>query len=271
MRSPAIVAVVCLLAAGCDIQVGGDRGFSVDVSQGRASDEWTRTYTVSPGGRLEIVNVNGQIDARAADGAQVEVQAERQARASSDEAAAELLGQIEMREDAAPDRVRIEAQADTSMFGRRGFTINYRVRVPAGLTVVLQTQNGGIRLENVDGDITATTTNGGINGTGVSGRLTAEVVNGGVQMELASVRGEVDISTTNGGVRLDLEPGIRATLDTSCVNGGISVDDSLGLVVSERSRRQVTGTLNGGGPRIQAATVNGGIRIRPRGAGPDGS
>jgi len=34
---------------------------------------------------------------------------------------------------------------------------------------------------------------------------------------------------------------------------------------SGNSRCRVSATLNGGGPRISAATVNGGIRIRARG------
>jgi hypothetical protein len=57
---------------------------------------------------------------------------------------------------------------------------------------------------------------------------------------------------------------VTASLEAACVNGGISVDDRFGLTASENSRRRVAGDINGGGPRITANTVNGGVRIRAR-------
>ena len=90
MRAMFPVASVVLMAgllAGCDIQVG-QNGVSVDVAHGRASDEWRRSYTVSPGGRVEVTNVNGAIEVLAAAGSQVEILAERTVRSGSDEEAA---------------------------------------------------------------------------------------------------------------------------------------------------------------------------------------
>src|SRR4029079_5516111 len=89
-------AAACLLlaagvaVAGCDISVG-ENGFSVDLAKGKASDEWVRSYALAPRGHLEIVNINGQIDAVPATGSQVEVRVERTARAGSDEDARSLL------------------------------------------------------------------------------------------------------------------------------------------------------------------------------------
>ena len=72
--------------AGCEVRAGeGD--FSFDVWQGRAQDTWERTYTIAPGGRIEVLNVNGEIRAEASPDGTVRVSAERSARAGSDEAA----------------------------------------------------------------------------------------------------------------------------------------------------------------------------------------
>jgi hypothetical protein len=269
MRPVLSFVVVSLLTAGCNVQVGSN-GVSFGLGNGRARDEWTRTYSLPERGRLEIVNVTGGIEAAAGEGRDVEVRAEREARAGSDEDARQLLESVRMREEVSPDSVRIQAETEGLGRGRRTVAVSYRVRVPAGLVVVLKTENGGIRLQNVSGEITAETTNGGINARAISGAVSASVVNGGIELELSAVTGGIAASSVNGGVRIDVPRDLGASLEVSCVNGGISVDDALALQVSESSRRRVVGTINGGGPSITANTVNGGIRIRATGSADSG-
>lgn len=257
------VVAAALLVAACDVRVGED-GVSVDVARGRARDEWARTYTLPATGTFEIVNVNGVIEATPADGTAVEVRAVREVRSASEEQSQALLQKVEMREEVSLHRVRVEARLDPSQARRPQLFVTYYVRVPAGLAVSFKTDNGAIRLERLTGQVTASTTNGGITSRGLSGPVTAAAVNGGVQIDLASVGGDVRVSTTNGGVRVELPSDAKATLDATCVNGGIDLDEGLGVQTSEVSRRRVAGTLNGGGPRIVAQTVNGGIRILQR-------
>jgi hypothetical protein len=254
--------VLALAGAGCDVSVG-DHGLSMNIASGKATDEWKRTYTIAAGGRLEIVNTNGIIQASPAGGGQVEVRAERIAKASTDEGAQELLKQLELREDVSPDRVRIETRGPATRIRRSGHEVRYYVRVPDGLAVQFETTNGAVRLENLKGQIVASTTNGGVRGSGLSGSVKASSTNGGVTIEMSSVTGDVDLGTTNGGIRLELPADVKAALDARCVNGGISVSDDLPFQ-GERTRRRVSGTLNGGGPRISVETVNGGVRISAR-------
>jgi hypothetical protein len=54
---------------------------------GRASDEWKRSYPISPDGELQIVGANGSVDVQGGSGSTVEVRAERIAHASTDAAA----------------------------------------------------------------------------------------------------------------------------------------------------------------------------------------
>jgi hypothetical protein len=268
----AVVLPLALAGVACDIRVdeGGIQGLR--VVEGQAEDVWARDYTLPANGRLEITGQNGEIDVRAATGPQVEVRAERRVRARSDDEAKQLLARLEVREEVAPDSVRITTVGEESSWrppglGRRADArIQYRVRVPPGLTLAFHTENGGIRLENVDGRITATTTNGGITGAGVAGSLVAETVNGGIRMDLTAIVGDVRLTTTNGGVRVDMPADIKAALEASCVNGGIDIDDAFGVPRPERRARKVNATLNGGGPNVTAASVNGGIRIRARGS-----
>jgi len=260
----ALAAAVALLGSGCDIQVG-DNGVSVDLAQGRMRDEWRRTYTISPGGRLEIVNQTGRIEVEPASGPIVELLVERSVQGGSDEESRAILDQLQMTEEVSPARVKVEMkppnETEGRLFSRRGVLLRYRVRVPEGLTVVLRNGDGPIRLGDVKGRFEAATTNGGITAEDITGSIKATSVNGGVQIEMAAVAGDIEAAATNGGVRVRLPRGTKATLDATSVNGGVSVDDDLGLQAAETSRERVSGTLNGGGSKIVASTVNGGVRI----------
>ena len=260
---PSIFAL-SLLAAGCDINVG-EHGFSMDVVAGKAQDEWTRSYTVSAGGRLEIANINGVIDASPGTGSQVEIRAERIAKAGSDETAREYLKKIEIVESVSANHVRVETKVPKMSWGRGGHEVKYWVKVPKGLAVAFETVNGGVRIENLDGEITASTTNGGVRGRGLRGSIRAETTNGGVDVDMAAVTGDVNLETTNGGIRLRLPQNAKATLEARCTNGGISIDSALAVETAEKSRRFFRGAMNGGGVRVSAETTNGGIRVSPTG------
>jgi hypothetical protein len=261
---PAVFAIA-LVGSGCDVNIG-EHGFSMDLASGKATDEWRRTYTLPASGRLEITNMNGAISATPAEGGAVEVRAERIAKASSDEAAQEFLKKIQIVETATADHVRIETKAPKGSFGRGGHEVRYFVKVPRGLSMNFETVNGGVRLENIDGQIVASTTNGGVRGSGLKGSVKASTTNGGVEIEMASLNANVELETTNGGIRLRLPRDAKATIDAHCVNGGISMAEGWnGLEQTEKSRREFRGTLNGGGATVSVETVNGGIRIGPSG------
>lgn len=251
-----------LAITGCDIEVG-DKGVSVGVAQGKATEEWTRTYTLQPGGRLEIGNVNGAITLEPSTDSQVKVDAVREARASSDEAARKLLADVKMVEDVAPDHVRVEVGGPgaDSFSMRRSVSVRYDVHIPSGLVVSAHTQNGGIQVNDVAGTMNVATTNGGITARNLSGGITASTVNGGVLLALDHVRADVDARTVNGGVRIEVPRDVKANVDATVVNGGVSVDDALNLSGGDRGRRHISGALNGGGPKISAQTTNGGVRI----------
>jgi hypothetical protein len=261
-RSRAIILAGCLLASGsaaCDVNLGnGD--FSLGLISGQSTDTWTRNYTVANGGRLEVVNVNGLVQVEAGPGPQVEIHAERRAKASSDEAAKELLGKVQMLEDIKPDAVRVEAKPPKTFRG--GVDIKFFVKVPAGLNVVARTVNGGIKLIGVPNDIEASTTNGGVEAERVSGTLRVTTTNGGVRLALSGVgKGGVRAQTVNGGVNVELPKDAAANLSARVVNGGLGVDNIQLETIGERTRRRLEGKLNGGGPPIDLDTTNGGIHL----------
>jgi hypothetical protein len=262
VRISTIVLVAIGLSA-CDIAVDGHGGFNFDVAAGKAQDEWSRTYTLAAGGRFELINVNGKITAEASDGSAIEIKAERTAKAGSDDAARDLLGRIEMREEVGDGRVRVEVRPPR-FSGMSSHEIKWTVKVPRGRAVDLRTVNGGVRLVGLDGDIRARSTNGGISGAALQPTLLdVAVTNGGVDIELARPidEGTYALEAVNGGVSLSLPSDSKADISGRCVNGGISVIDLPIEVQGEQSRRRLDGRLNGGGAKINLETVNGGVRI----------
>lgn len=256
------IALVALGVAACDVTVDGDGGFSMDIVGGRAQDEWSRSYPLGAGSRIEIVNVNGRITAEASDGAAVEIRAERTARATSDGAAKDLLDKIDMHEEVSDGRVRIEVRAPRVTAG--GHQIRWTVRVPKGVNVDLRTVNGGVRMTGLDGEVRARSTNGGVAGQNLRATaVDASVTNGGVDIQLdhAPTSGIFELESVNGGVNLALPDTSRADVTARCVNGGISVTGLELQLEGEQSRRRVQGRLNGGGARVNLETTNGGVRL----------
>jgi hypothetical protein len=275
-----VTLLTAAVLAGCDIAVTGDGGFHFDVAAGKAQDEWTRTYEVAAGGRLEIINVNGRVTAEASDGAAVEIRAERIAKAATDESARSLLERIEMREEVSDARVRVEVRPPR-FNGPSGHEVRWTIRVPRTLAVDLRTVNGGVHLVGLEGSIRARTTNGGIVGRAIGAAVVdAAVTNGGVAIELARPvnAGTYELEAVNGGVSLTLPGESKADIAARCLNGGISVA-GLDLDVQEGDRtrggrasgsltfrRRLSGQLNGGGARVSMEAVNGGVRITRSGA-----
>lgn len=258
-----------LLVAGCDIQAGGEGGFSVDFASGKAVDTWNRTYKVPADGRFELINVNGRILAEASDGAEVVVEGRRTAKASSDEAAKDLLAKLEIREEVGESTVRVESRPPR-LSGFNGHEIEWTIKVPKGVTVDLRTVNGGVRLTGLSGGVHAKSTNGGVRGSIlVPSVVEASSVNGGVEIELGApldATDSVEISTVNGGASLSLPSESKATISARAVNGGVRADDSLrierdGEEGDRGPRRRLNGTLNGGGARVDVSTTNGGVRL----------
>ncbi|PYR11747.1 MAG: hypothetical protein DMG00_10050 [Acidobacteria bacterium] len=255
-RVACLAAVLALLA--CDVSIGS--------LAGRASDEWTRSYKLSPGGEFRIRNTNGRIDVEGGDDPSVEVRAERIARAVSDEAARELLPRIAINEDVKPDRVSIETGRLSGIMIGAGFEVRYHVRAPKSVVVNVSNTNGQITLRSLSGRVTAHTTNGGVRGNALSGGVDATTTNGGVDVEFASVGTDrISLTTTNGGVTIDLPADAKADVLATCTNGGISVSPDVKMQVTEQSRRRFEGKMNGGGTPVDLRTTNGGIRIRSRG------
>jgi len=206
-RVPAATALPLLFVSlvalqGCDV-------VTADLKHSETA-EWRKTYELSPGGRVEINNVNGRIDVEPSAGNTVEVVAQKLAKATTPAAAKEALERIEIREEVSPSTVQKESVSISTRlprgggwFDMGGAQVKYSVRVPAGAEVKFTTVNGGVSVTGLSGRVTAETTNGGVVAREISGTIDASTTNGGVDVELARLgEGGAKLGCTNGGIKL---------------------------------------------------------------------
>jgi hypothetical protein len=247
------VVMAAMALAACDVVVS-----SLDA-KGKAEDQWSRSYPLASG-ELEVVNANGQVEVVGGEGSQVEVVAERTARAMTDEDAKKLLSQVTMAEEVGAAKVRLEAKVPSGL-GRSHVGIKYRVKVPAGVNLRLHTDNGTLDVTGVKGSVMAEAGNGSVKGRDLAGTVEASTTNGSVRLEMAAVgKGGVSAKTVNGSVELTIPSASKADVEASCINGRISTD-GLKLDGPESTRRRLEGRLNGGGPKVVLETTNGRIQL----------
>jgi hypothetical protein len=249
-----------IASAGCDIVTADLRA--------EETAQWHKTYQLDAGGRVDIGNVNGKIEVEPAAGNTVDVTAIKKARGASSEAARAALDRITFAEDVSLSHVTISTkmpQTSGMLFGSGGTSVEYHVKVPAGVELKVSTVNGGVDLRGLSGRVVAETTNGGVTAVDLSGQLQASTTNGGLEIELAKMpEGGVKLECTNGGIKVRLPRDAHATISASIANGGISSGDLPIDASGENSRRRLEGRMNGGGPRLDIEGVNGGISLTSR-------
>ncbi len=232
---------------------------------GRASDEWTRSYTLQDGGEFQIVGAVGTIEIRGSEAPTVDVRAERIVRSSTDAIAQEAVSRVHISEEVTPDKVVLRNDGLGGLVVGVDVTVNFRVTVPRSTKVRLRTAGGDISVANVNGTVVASTTNGSITGTALGGGVEARSTNGSVTVDLVAVgQDPVELRATNGAVALTLPATANANLEASCTNGDIDIADLPLQVTGEQSARKTRGRLNAGGAPIDLTTTNGKIKVRPR-------
>ena len=155
-------------------------------------------------------------------------------------------------------------RADLPDMGRREWaSVSYEIFVPRRSNLSLETHNGGISIENVDGDLDFDALNGGVTLSDLAGDVRGETTNGGVTVELTGDEWDgdgMDVRTTNGGVKIYVPDDYSAELETSTVNGKVEVD--FPVTVRGRIDSRIATKLGNGGKTIHVKTTNGSVKVR---------
>lgn len=230
------------------------------------------TGRIAAGKQLEIKGVNGAVRAVAAAGTNAEVVASKESRRSDPES-------VEIKVIEHEGGVTICAVYPTPARARRAnvcdvgehwsssndnndVTVDFDVKVPAGVLFLGRTVNGQMSATGMTADVSASTVNGSVRVT-TTGLAEASTVNGSLYVEMgrANWADELDFSTVNGAITLVLPAQLNTEVRASTVNGEIESDYP--LTVSGRfGPRRVRGTIGTGGRTLHLTTVNGEITLR---------
>jgi DUF4097 and DUF4098 domain-containing protein YvlB len=240
------------------------------------TEEFREAYEVSPGTKLQVINVNGDIELKKWDKDYVEVHATKKTNRDRDELA----------------KVRVEVVTGDELEIRTEYleknahvSVDYRVRVPGYVVVQkVSTSNGDIELKEIKGDAKVMTSNGDVDLKDVVGIVQVQTANGGIDIRgatviieartsngdiLAQIRqildGGVEIATSNGSIDLFVSGKLNADLNCATSMGEVSIGD-IGLQSRFTTRTgssvQLRGLIGKGGALIQVQTSNGDIRLK---------
>jgi hypothetical protein len=237
-----------------------------------AQDDFQWSGRVAAGAAIEIKGVNGGITAIAG-GGEAEVTALKKGRkndpADVKVAVVEHPGGVTI----CALYPAVDGQENVCAPGKGGrmnvrnndVSVEFRVKVPAGVRFVGRTVNGSVDVEGVTADVEAQTVNGAIE-IASAGTAHASTVNGEIEARLgrADWNGTLKLTTVNGSVELTLPADVSTEVKASTVNGDIETDFPLS-VRGRISRRTLNGTIGAGGRLLEVSTVNGSIELKRAG------
>jgi putative adhesin len=135
----------------------------------------------------------------------------------------------------------------TKYHGFAGGGVAYTISVPAGASLDINNTTGAIRIEDVDGNVTAGTQTGQVDAS--VGRVTG--------------RRAIELTATTGSVRLNIDPNSDARVDASTTIGDVSSDfPSIGSGRQNVVGASASGTIGTGTATIHLTTTTGAIALR---------
>jgi Putative adhesin len=192
---------------------------------GQQEERFNRTLDVGPDAALSIGNISGDIHVEAGAGSSIVIDA---VKSVEDEDDAELLSGVDIEVSQLGNRVRVSTE-HTGGRGRRhrnhdgSVSVSYRVKVPKGTEVEIQSVSGNVVLVGVDGAANAQSVSGDVRVTDVSELVQAKSVSGNVEVHRARSGRHAEVESVSGEVLVE---GIEASeLTVSSVSGDVRLRD----------------------------------------------
>ena len=220
------------------------------------SKEFNHSYSLQPGGSLDLQNVNGTVAVEGWDRDVVEVHAVKTAKHKESD-----LERVSIDVDARKDALSIVTRYPQNEGVE--VAVDYTIHVPHGAHLEhIATVNGALRIAGVDNVEDVHTVNGNIEVFEAGGAIHAHTTNGNVHLELAHApeKPGATAETTNGSLVLAVPTDMQADVEARCLNGNFFSELPITMESNQRPR-EMHGKLGHGGSPIHLRTVNGGIRL----------
>lgn len=187
----------------CDFETLADNG-------DRYREDFQYSYNLKPGGRLSVDNFNGSIEILSWEKDAVQITGTKYASREAD------LKDLKIEAKADDASVQLRTIRPDLRHGSMG--AKYFIRVPRRVELdLIHSSNGGIRVEDIEGNARLETSNGAIRMRKLTGRVDAKTSNGGIEGD--DVEGDAVLRTSNGSIRMDrLRGWVEGTTSNSSIH-----------------------------------------------------
>jgi DUF4097 and DUF4098 domain-containing protein YvlB len=223
------------------------------------TQDFHRTVPLSASGRVSLDNVNGNVEITGWNRNAVQIDAVKSARDQ------QRLDEARIDVDATSDSVEIRTHYPQGRTNYNPASVHYQLHVPQNARLDrINVVNGSLTVQKVSGEVAANLINGKLRVGDLAGHAELSTINGGIEANYASLNNvqEIKLKSVNGSIELGLPDSPNAQIKASTVSGGIRTDFPL-QVQGGYVGKNLTGTLGGGGTRIELSDVNGDIHIGP--------
>ncbi len=250
------------------------RAQSTAASQ--SGDTFTWSGKIPAGAWIRIRNLNGPITVSPASGDHVEVVATKHWRRGDPAVVRFTTGKF------GPNDASVVVCAlwgERSTCDERGYDtrsdrstrnndvrVDFRVLVPKGVKVGVNTINGAVTVDGATSEIDASTINGEVDVATSGGPVNASNINGGVRARIGNVdaNADMDFTTVNGSVSVEFPSDFGGDVDLATVNGSLNTNFAMTLSGRLDPKHLRTHIGKPGGPRLKLETVNGSVELRRR-------
>jgi hypothetical protein len=234
-------------------------GEGIDLPE---KEEISRVYKLAPAAVVEVLGIDGSIDAETAEAEIAEVLIVRSANKRDD------LQFRKINIDHQPNRLRIKVDNDRkSVFSALGSTPEGRQRVilkiPRSVRFKTFGLNGNLTAGEFDGKVEVN----GVNGEIKIGRSTGEAsfngINGNIDATVAKLSDEgIRITSVNGNTDLRFIGDVNATIEAAGFHGEIKPDlPNVEIQRGESNFSFYKARIGNGGVRIRINGVNGNVSL----------
>lgn len=129
----------------------------------------------------------------------------------------------------------------------------------------ISTASGEINCSSLAGDITASTASGDIVLSGNRGALEISTASGDITINYSGSNLGTKLSSVSGDIHFNYSGDFAADLKANTLSGDIELAGNITAHdPSERKRKNIEAKINGGGERLNCATVSGDINIKEK-------